>query len=50
MKLGAFDEPNLFAPSYEAWVPRREAWLRLPGLQSFICNRDDPPESTIPSG
>ena len=41
MKLGAFDEPNLFAPTYEAWVPRREAWLKTTGLTAFERNRDD---------
>jgi hypothetical protein len=43
VKLGAFDEPNLFSPSYEAWVPRREAWLTIPGLQAFARNREEPP-------
>jgi hypothetical protein len=41
MKLGAFDAPNVFAPTYEAWVPRREAWLRTEGLQAFERNRED---------
>ena len=27
LHLGSFDEPNLFAPTYEAWIPRRENWL-----------------------
>lgn len=25
--LGAFDEPDRFAPTYESWTIRREAWL-----------------------
>lgn len=25
--LGSFDEPNLWSPTYEAWVKRRENWL-----------------------
>ncbi|MEL6794882.1 MAG: GFA family protein [Pseudomonadota bacterium] len=25
--LGALDEPNVFAPSYELWTVRREDWL-----------------------
>ncbi len=25
--LGALDEPSIFAPSYELWTIRREAWL-----------------------
>ena len=41
MKLGAFDQPNVFAPTYEAWVPRREAWLKTEGLQAFERNREE---------
>jgi hypothetical protein len=38
-KLGAFDEPNLFTPTYESWAKRREHWLRTPALRSFPENR-----------
>lgn len=27
VNLGAFDEPNLFTPTYELWTIRRESWL-----------------------
>jgi hypothetical protein len=37
--LGAFDEPNLFRPTYEAWVPRREHWLRTDDLAAYEKNR-----------
>ena len=43
MKLGAFDEPNLFTPTYEAWTKRRERWLRTPDLRSFDENRGEVP-------
>lgn len=40
LHLGAFDEPNLFRPSYELWTTRREAWLPpFPGLQSYPQDR-----------
>jgi hypothetical protein len=39
IKLGAFDEPNLFRPTYEAWSKRREHWLHTPDLESFPENR-----------
>jgi hypothetical protein len=38
--LGAFDEPNLFAPTYELWVVRREHWLETHELVAFPGNRD----------
>ena len=41
ISLGAFDEPNLFAPTYETWIGRREKWLRLPGLTGYPRNRSD---------
>jgi len=37
--LGAFDEPNLFRPTYETWTIRREEWLASPDLVSFPGNR-----------
>ncbi|MFL5158270.1 MAG: GFA family protein [Microvirga sp.] len=43
MKLGAFDEPNLFTPTYEAWAKRRETWLCTPDLKSFPENRGEVP-------
>lgn len=39
--LGAFDEPNRFAPSYEAWTIRREHWLTTEGLIAYPRNRTD---------
>lgn len=27
LHLGSFDEPNIWTPSYELWVTRRERWL-----------------------
>lgn len=41
--LGAFDQPNLFTPTYEAWTKRREAWLCTPDLIGFEENRGDVP-------
>jgi len=41
IKLGAFDEPNLFRPTYEAWTKRRESWLRTPDLIGYPENRGD---------
>jgi hypothetical protein len=33
LKHGSFDEPGLWAPSYELWTIRREPWLgEMPGL------------------
>ena len=43
IKLGAFDEPNLFTPTYEAWAKRREHWLCTPDLESFPENRGEVP-------
>ncbi len=39
LRLGAFDQPNLFAPTYEAWIGRREDWLHTAGLVGFTGNR-----------
>jgi hypothetical protein len=41
VKLGAFDETNLFTPTYETWTKRREGWLRTTDLQSFPENRGE---------
>ena len=43
IKLGAFDRPNLFTPTYEAWTIRRESWLCTPDLMGFPENRDETP-------
>jgi hypothetical protein len=40
LMLGAFDEPNLFIPTYEAWAKRREVWLRTDHLRRFEENRE----------
>jgi len=39
--LGAFDEPDLFTPTYETWTKRRESWLCTPDLISYPENRGD---------
>jgi hypothetical protein len=39
--LGAFDHSNVFTPTYEAWIGRREKWLRLPGLTGYVRNRNE---------
>jgi hypothetical protein len=44
--MGAFDEPNLFEPTYELWVIRKEHWLKTEGLVAFPGNRSDDPSST----
>jgi hypothetical protein len=40
LKLGAFDEPNAFAPTYELWTKRREAWLHTDDLKGYAENRE----------
>lgn len=41
LHLGALDVPDVFAPSYELWVDRRESWLRpVPGAAQYARNRD----------
>lgn len=41
VSLGAFDEPNRFAPSYENWTMRREAWLpEFPMARRYGKNRE----------
>lgn len=42
IKVGAFDEPNQFAPTYEAFAPRRETWLGDLGLRRYAGNRTGP--------
>jgi len=41
VKLGAFDDPDQFTPTYEAWVGRRESWLRTMDLVAYRGNRSD---------
>jgi hypothetical protein len=43
IKLGAFDQPDLFTPTYEAWTIRRESWLCTPDLIGFPQNRGEVP-------
>lgn len=39
--LGALDETNIFAPTYELWTVRREDWLpAFPHMEHFTRNRD----------
>jgi hypothetical protein len=42
IKVGCFDEPNVFVPTYEAWTPRRERWLGELGLMRYEGNRTGP--------
>jgi hypothetical protein len=38
--VGCFDEPSRVAPTYELWMPRREAWLpELPVKIRYDGNR-----------
>ena len=46
--IGAFDEPNAFQPTYEAFAPRRERWLGHLGLRSYAGNRTGPGEREPP--
>ncbi len=39
IKLGTFDEPNLFRPAYESWIGRKEAWLHTDDLPGYEQNR-----------
>jgi hypothetical protein len=41
--MGAFDEPNLFEPTYELWTIRREHWFKTDGLVAYEKNRDGGP-------
>ena len=38
---GAFDEPNVFEPTYESWTIRREHWLPATNLKTYPRNRGD---------
>ncbi len=41
--LGAFDAPDQFAPTYELWTVRREAWLpAFPLRHSYAHDREGP--------
>jgi hypothetical protein len=42
IRLGAFDEPDLFTPTYELWIKRRESWLCTSSLAAYPENRDTP--------
>jgi hypothetical protein len=40
VNLGSLDEPDQFAPTYELWTIRREAWLPpFPGMRPFNHDR-----------
>lgn len=42
LSLGCFDEPNQFAPTYELWTIRREAWLPpFPLKRAYQRDRDE---------
>lgn len=41
VNIGAFDEPNMFKPTYELWTIRREAWLpSFDGMRLYSRNRE----------
>ena len=42
LDAGALDMPDCLAPSYEAYVSRRESWLPDLGLQQYPGNRPSP--------
>ena len=47
--LGAFDEIGRFAPTYEAWVSRREPWLpEIPGVSRRYDHNRTGPQRTEP--
>ena len=41
LRLGAFDEPDRFRPTYEGFIGRREGWLPpFPGIRHYAGNRE----------
>lgn len=42
LSLGSFDEAGRFAPEYESWTTRREAWLPDLELPQFLGDRYAP--------
>jgi hypothetical protein len=41
VNLGAFDQPDVFRPTYELWTTRREGWLPDFGLAlKYSANRE----------
>lgn len=43
LRIGGFDEPNRFRPTYEGFVGRREAWLpAFDGFRRYAGNREEP--------
>lgn len=42
LNLGSFDEPSVFAPTYENWVLRREDWLPTWGLSQQPTDKAHP--------
>ena len=42
LNLGSLNAPDQFAPTYELWTIRREAWLpAFPGLRTYDRDRDN---------
>ena len=41
VRIGAFDGPNTVEPTYEAWISRRERWLRMTGMEQYPRNRGE---------
>ncbi|MXQ13411.1 GFA family protein [Microvirga makkahensis] len=41
LMLGAFDDTDLFKPTYETWTKRRESWLCTPDLTGYPENRGE---------
>ncbi|PJE31860.1 Uncharacterized conserved protein [Pseudooceanicola antarcticus] len=48
LHLGALDSPSVFAPDYELWTSRREAWL--PPFPVSASHPGDRPEDSGKSG
>lgn len=47
--LGALDEPDRFAPTYELWTIRREGWLPMfPNLTRFERDADEAANDQTP--
>jgi hypothetical protein len=43
INLGTFDAPDLFQPTYELWMIRRESWLpEFTGMRHYDQNRESP--------
>src|SRR6476646_9747013 len=42
ISIGALDQPDQMAPTYELWTLRRESWLPpMPGLKAYDRDREN---------